>query len=82
MMTNDGANTSAVNVTRQVGTTTEVLLRVDKATGDVVLGGGLYTSNRLRLGAFYLWVDGTGRLRIKSGAPASDTDGTVVGTQT
>ena len=36
----------------------------------------------LRIGAFYLWVDSTGVLRIKSGAPTSDTDGTVVGTQT
>jgi len=38
--------------------------------------------NPLRLGAYYLWVDATGDLRIKSGAPAFDTDGTVVGTQT
>jgi hypothetical protein len=28
-----------------------------------------------------LWVDGTGDLRIKGGAPSSDLDGTVVGTQ-
>jgi hypothetical protein len=27
-------------------------------------------------------VDGLGRLRIKAGTPSSDTDGTVVGTQT
>ena len=31
----------------------------------------------------YLWPDSTGKLRIKTGtAPTSDTDGTVVGTQT
>lgn len=31
----------------------------------------------------YLWPDATGKLRIKTGsAPSSDTDGTVVGTQT
>jgi len=30
----------------------------------------------------HLWVDGTGDLRINSGKPTSDTDGTVVGTQT
>jgi hypothetical protein len=30
----------------------------------------------------YLWVDVTGDLRIKTSAPTSDTDGTVVGTQT
>jgi hypothetical protein len=37
--------------------------------------GGLY------LGGYALWVDGSGRLRIKSGAPSSDTDGTIVGLQ-
>ena len=36
----------------------------------------------LYLGAYALWVDSTGDLRIKNGAPTSDTDGTVVGTQT
>ena len=30
---------------------------------------------------YYLWVDSSGRLRIKSGAPTSDTDGAVVGSQ-
>ena len=30
---------------------------------------------------FYLWPDSTGDLRIKASAPTSDTDGTVVGTQ-
>lgn len=30
----------------------------------------------------YLWADATGDLRIKTSAPTSDTDGTVVGTQT
>lgn len=31
---------------------------------------------------FSLWVDSSGRLRIKAGDRVSDTDGTVVGTQT
>ena len=35
----------------------------------------------LYLGAYSLWVDSTGDLRIKNGVPTSDTDGTVVGTQ-
>lgn len=34
------------------------------------------------IGGYFLWVDSTGDLRIKLGAPTSDTDGTVVGTQT
>jgi hypothetical protein len=33
------------------------------------------------LGAYRLWVDSTGDLRIKSGAPGFDTDGVVVGSQ-
>ena len=37
---------------------------------------------KLQLGGYYLWVDSVGRLRIKNGAPSSDTDGVVVGTQT
>lgn len=35
----------------------------------------------LSFGSYRLWVDSTGKLRIKSGGPTSDTDGTVVGTQ-
>jgi hypothetical protein len=35
----------------------------------------------LRLGNYRLWIDAAGKLRIKDGAPANDTDGTIVGTQ-
>lgn len=38
--------------------------------------------NPLQVGNYVLWVDSSGRLRIKNGDPTSDTDGTVVGTQT
>ena len=40
------------------------------------------TQGILTLGHYRFWVDSTGDLRIKLGAPTSDTDGTVVGTQT
>lgn len=33
------------------------------------------------MGNYALWVDSTGDLRINNGVPSSDTDGTVVGTQ-
>jgi hypothetical protein len=37
----------------------------------------------LQLGTANLWVDGTGKLRLLNSAePTSDTDGTIVGTQT
>jgi len=35
----------------------------------------------IRFGQHHVWVDSTGDLRIKSSAPTSDTDGTVVGSQ-
>ena len=35
----------------------------------------------LKLGNYALWVDSSGRLRIKNGTPTSETDGTIVGTQ-
>jgi hypothetical protein len=54
--------------------------------GDTELGGyqlidALNDDAALRIGNNYLWVDSTGDLRIKSSEPTSDTDGTVVGTQ-
>jgi Pectate lyase superfamily protein len=49
--------------------------------GDTWQVEGTYNGGLLRLGAYRLWVDSTGDLRIKNGAPSSDTDGTVVGTQ-
>lgn len=33
------------------------------------------------LGTTHIWVDATGDLRIKSSAPTSDLDGSVVGAQ-
>lgn len=41
----------------------------------------VYTMS-LKFGAYSLWVDSGGLLRLKNGVPASETDGTVVGTQT
>lgn len=47
------------------------------------IGDGTWNGSPLRYGtAQYTWVDATGDLRIKNGAPSSDTDGVVVGTQT
>lgn len=43
---------------------------------------GLHNQGYIKLRNNYLWVDATGDLRIKATAPTSDTDGTVVGTQT
>ena len=56
-------------------------VRVDGTAG-LQLVASNWNYNPLRIGANYLWVDATGKLRIKNGAPAFDVDGTVVGTQT
>lgn len=45
--------------------------------------GSTWNSNSLlKLGTYALWVDSTGDLRMKNGTPTSETDGTIVGTQT
>jgi hypothetical protein len=53
---------------------------IDSAGLGIASGG--WDTPHLRLGSYHLWVDSTGDLRIKNGAPTSDTDGTIVGTQT
>ena len=45
-------------------------------------GNAGWNTAHLMIGIYHLWVDSTGRLRVKNSAPTSDTDGTVVGTQT
>jgi|GEM_PF-5877969 len=45
-------------------------------------GSGSWHGPHVLLGSYHLWVDSSGKLRIKSSAPASDIDGTIVGTQT
>lgn len=42
---------------------------------------GTWNGSHYMFGAYHLWVDATGDLRIKSSAPTSDTDGAVVGAQ-
>ncbi len=65
------------------GTWLSWALKVDRATGDVIVSpaGGGYNNGHLCLGGYHIWVDTSGRLRIKSSAPSSATDGTIVGTQ-
>jgi hypothetical protein len=44
-------------------------------------GSAWNSTNLLQLGNYRFWIDSSGRLRIKNGVPASDTDGTIVGSQ-
>lgn len=51
------------------------------ALGDRIDYDGAWDGNHLLMGVYHLWIDSSGRLRVKNSAPLSDTDGTVVGTQ-
>ena len=75
----DTTNDASVVQSIHAGVAKKPLL-LNPSGGDVMVGTGAYT-DPARLGAYRLWVDGSGRLRIKNSAPTSDTDGTVVGTQ-
>ena len=48
---------------------------------NVTVGGGGYNNGHLLLGSNHLWIDSTGNLRVKYGAPGYDSDGTVIGSQ-
>ena len=74
----DQLNTRSVQITNAAGE-----LQLTPPAGYAVRAGdGAWNGRPLRLGGYYFWVDSSGRLRIKSGAPTSDVDGTVVGAQT
>jgi len=60
----------------------KIQVRGSGSGSGVIVGDGAWNGEPMQLGSYYLWVDATGALRIKSSAPASDLDGTVVGTQT
>lgn len=40
-----------------------------------------WNKGHFMMGAYHLWIDSNGRLRIKNGEPMNDTDGTIVGSQ-
>lgn len=47
--------------------------------GNLKIRGGSYSSGHAILGNYHLWIDSTGKLRIKNGVPTSDLDGNLVG---
>ncbi|WP_025726790.1 hypothetical protein [Heyndrickxia ginsengihumi] len=63
---------------------TPIYLRRD--TGEYFFNSGAFQvagtwQKPFKLGTTCLWVNSAGKLMIKSGTPSSDTDGTIVGTQ-
>lgn len=76
---------TATNLFTGGSPTYETHIIVNSTLNSSFYANGFYVrsySLAMRFGSQYIWVDSTGDLRIKSSAPTSDTDGTVVGTQT
>jgi hypothetical protein len=61
---------------------TNIDIQPVSAGNNVILGDGAWNGKHVQFGTIHLWVDSSNRLRIKTSAPSSDTDGTIVGTQT
>lgn len=76
---------ASINFENYIGSRTQSYYNLGRVTGDV-FGGGLtsggFWNNPFKLGAYFMWVDATGALRIKhTPAPTSDLDGVKVGSQ-
>jgi hypothetical protein len=51
-------------------------------SGKVSIQGGGFNTGHLQLGLYHLWIDTAGKIRTKSGAPTTATDGALIeGTQ-
>lgn len=76
-------NEFAADKENTIGPRTQYFYDRKNITGKVygMLNTGGFWNNPWLLGDYYFWVDGTGRYRVKSSAPSSETDGTIVGTQ-
>lgn len=83
-----GTGNASISGTLTIGSAGDAVLRrvaadtLEMGVGDHFKLDGTWNGGRLQLGGYHLWVDATGDLRMKSGAPTSDLDGAVVGGQT
>jgi hypothetical protein len=57
-----------------------VKLKID-SEGGLNMPISAFNVGHITLGTNHIWVDATGKLRIKNGQPTNDTDGAVVGSQ-
>jgi hypothetical protein len=65
-----------------IGTANQTaLFETDIASGVSGTAGSDWDGSHFRMGDYHLWVDDNGRLRIKNGMPAADSDGDIVGMQ-
>jgi hypothetical protein len=65
----------------QVGLPCAYRARAPINYGHLKAQSGLWNGSHIIMGSYHLWIDSTGDFRIKFGVPTSDTDGTVVGSQ-
>jgi hypothetical protein len=81
------ASNGALQLYSDVDGTYKILSEYDplgrfRVQKDLIQDNHGWDTSAIVLGSHRLWVDGSGRLRIKIGTPSSDTDGVVVGAQT
>lgn len=72
----EGLNTDGIN--GKVGVGTSAPSEAFEVTGNIKMTGGSFTNGHLVLGQYHIWVDPTGKLRIKNGIPTYSTDGNLV----
>lgn len=81
---NDNTGKSAFFEVRIEPNNNEVILLSEKtiiANSDFKIIDSRWDNKHFIMGHYHFWVDSTQKLRIKYGAPSSDTDGTIVGSQ-
>jgi hypothetical protein len=86
-----GISMAAVNDSVGLSLVTPGLQHAIRVFGSAIDGVGVRTDGYfdspmtwqtpMRAGAYRLWIDSYGRLKLKYGAPSNDNDGVVVGTQ-
>lgn len=52
-----------------------------QAMGNLQCHNSSWNTSHLVLGFYHIWIDSTGKLRMKGGQPVSDNDGVIIGTQ-
>lgn len=68
--------------TAAAGTDPGAFFRVEQGHIEVKgTGAGDWDGPHLVLGTYHFWIDSSSRLRMKNGAPSSDTDGNIIGMQ-
>jgi hypothetical protein len=78
-LTSDGRGRAALIGCRGAVDRGGDFLSFDTGGAGAAFGERWDSSNLVQIGAYRLWVDGAGKLRMKKGMPASEADGAPVG---